>query len=1313
MSTPDSLLSKPVAARPQQTDITRALLRTASERTSLVDMLMLQVRCRSEEIAVCDDTSALRYSDLAEYAARLAARLKRAGVGAGSRVGLFADSSADMMAGLWGILFSGGAYLPLGTDYPVDRLTYMIRDAGVDVIVTQDKLRGRLAEMILPGVTVITLDALDAVPSGEDSDCLCGPAMLEDDLAYMIYTSGTTGAPKGVGISHAAILNQLTWLQTEQKLRVGEVILQKTPVSFDAAQWELLAVCCGVRVVMGRPGVYRDPEALIEQVKQHGVTMLQGVPTLLQALVDLPAFENCTTLTSLFSGGEALTRKLATRIFEAHPGCRLVNLYGPTECTINATAQTVDPAGLETGPEMIPIGQPAANTSCWVLDENLQPVAEGVSGELYIGGRQLANGYHNRDELTAERFITWISPAGGMPLRLYKTGDLVRRNPDGGLQFQGRADNQVKFRGYRIELDEIRLAIENHDWVKAAGVFIKPHARTGQPVLAAGIELNPREAPLMDQGNAGAHHHSKKSRLQVRAQLSGAGLRSAAETEGRKTYALAGKEADAAQRQLAFARKTYRFYEGGEVSAEDVLSVLTQQEQPASGTGGLEQLSAQDLGYLLRWLGQFTSAERLLPKHAYASPGALNATQVYVELANVAGFEPGYYYYHPARHELVLTAPRPASAAPVMQLHFVGKFPAIEPVYKNNIREVLEFETGHILGLMDHILPAHGLGIGAGTDAPDALPHLHCGPGHVYIAGYAVTAHADRQTALPVDFYVQAHGSKVSGLAPGHYAYRDGGLQPFSRHIMEQRHVIAINQRVYQRASGMISMVSRDAERWHAYIDLGRSLQRVQQNSCRIGTMSSGYSSKSGNDLVAATRLKEILNEHGLASGACYSAVFGKVSAEQMAHEGMHEDSVHMEGPAELIRRDLQSLLPDYMVPSKLALVPSMPYSASGKVDVNALKAFPEFDDAAAEREIIKPRNDTETALAEIWCAQIGLEDVSVQDDFFEIGGDSLKAVKLVQGINRAFDTSLPVQVLFEDTTIEALARRLTDGGAGSGLSRAVPLKKGAGSPVFCWPGLGGYPMNLRHLARALDTPRPVIGVQASGVNPGEQVCGSIQDMAARDAELIREAQPEGPYTLWGYSFGARVAYETAYQLEQAGCEVAELTLIAPGSPELPGGDPVRADEASLFRDASFLTILYSVFSQTIAPERVAPVIETVSDLDGFAAYIAAEKPDLDPGTILRITRLVAQTYAPEYGLQIEQRQVAAPVRLFKAAGDNLSFLEEATRTLAVPAPVHALAADHYELLKPGGVSELAAAIRRHVPAWQPARPETRNLQEA
>ncbi len=533
MTVPQVLRAHPAELTPPRTQALRALVHATSARTSLVDMLLLLVRYHGDEIAVCDDSGALRYSDLVDRAARLASQLNRAGVGPDARVGLFAEPSIDMMVGLWGILFSGGAYLPLAADYPIERLTYMIRDAGIEVIVTQQSLSSRLAEMILPGIRIVTLDNLPESWDEEDMYDFEVPTLLGSSLAYMIYTSGTTGAPKGVCISHAAILNQLAWLQTEQKVRIGEVILQKTPVSFDAAQWELLAVCCGVRVVMGRPGIYRDPPALIEQIRRHRVTMLQGVPTLLQALVDIPEFEQCITLTSLFSGGEALTRKLAARIFEAKPDCRLVNLYGPTECTINTTSFTVDPSALDHAPEVIPIGRAVANTACYVLDEQMNPVKDGETGELHIGGAQLADGYYNRNELTAQRFVDWIDRTSGVCHRVYKTGDLVRRDVDGTLHFHGRADNQVKFRGYRIELDEIRVAIENHDWVKSAGVFVKEHPRTGQPVLAAGIELNSREAQLMDQGAAEAHHQSKSSRLQVRAQLANGGLRPDADLNAR------------------------------------------------------------------------------------------------------------------------------------------------------------------------------------------------------------------------------------------------------------------------------------------------------------------------------------------------------------------------------------------------------------------------------------------------------------------------------------------------------------------------------------------------------------------------------------------------------------------------------------------------------------------------------------------------------------------------------------------------------------------------------------------------------------
>ncbi|OLP58959.1 hypothetical protein BJF93_22975 [Xaviernesmea oryzae] len=1271
------------------------LLGFPSIAKSPVGMLLAQSIYRGDELAVCDDTHGLRYRDLVRQSDKLGRLLSSSGMGPGDNVGLFVEASTDMMIGLWGILFAGSAYVPLSTDYPLDRLAYMIKDAGLKVIVTQDRLRSKLSEMILPGVTLISLDDLSAIRD-DDIDGPSAPIQNDVDPVYMIYTSGTIGAPKGVNISLASIVNQLSWLESVHGLQAGEVILQKTPISFDAAQWELLAVCCGALVIVGRPGIYRDPPALIQQIRQHRVTILQGVPTLLQALVDHPEFEQCQTLSKIFSGGEALTRKLAARIFEARPNCRLVNLYGPTECTINAASYNVDPLGIEEMREVIPIGRPVLNTFCFVLDSDLREVKTGETGELYIGGAQLATGYHNRKELTAERFIFWNNPAMGGTFRLYRTGDLVERDSSGIMHFHGRADNQVKFRGYRIELDEVRVAIENHDWVKSAGVFVKPHPRTGQPMLAAAIELNPREAQLMDQGNAGAHHQSKKSRLQVRAQLSAAGLRDTVELENHRAIDLPGAQATSAQRALAFSRKTYRFFEGREIAIGDVIGLLSSNEHTGKPADDPVFLDVKVLGHVLRYLGQFSSAERLLPKYTYASPGALYATQFYIEVTSIEGLDDGYYYYHPSLHKLFHIAPPSDANGIPLRLHFVGKVSAIEPVYKNNIREVLEFETGHILGVLDHILPELGFGVGTGHYMEDAIRHLSCGADHVYLAAFDIVPYSERQVDLPVDIYVQAHGDRIHGLPQGQYSYRNNVLTPISRHLIEQRHVIAINQRVYSRASGMVSLVSLSPDHWSAYIDLGRVLQRLQQNRHHIGLMSSGYSSKTGHDLAAALRLRDILSEQGEEALVSYTALFGSVSEAQIYHEGMHEDAVHMEGPAELIRKDLQTSLPDYMVPSKLVLVPSMPLSPSGKVDVKALQELPQFADNDAEREVIAPRNEIEIRLARIWSEELDIEELSIRDDFFDLGGDSLQAVQLVLSINRLLGVELPVQVLFECSTIEALAERLGANEPKQSYSRAVILKKGIGRPIFCWPGLGGYPMSLRHLAAALDTPRPFIGIQAEGVNAGENICDSIQEMSARDAALIRQVQPDGPYSLWGYSFGARVAYETAWHLEQAGQKVAEIILIAPGSPQLATGDPLRKEPDALFLDPSFLTILYSVFAQTIDHSRVAPMLGAVRDKNTFVEFVSAEKPELDVNLIVRITQLVTKIYTPGFGSRLEKRTLSSPVRLFKARGDSTSFVEtaaEALRGSVVNVPV---APDHYKILKPGGVEELIHVIHRY-----------------
>ncbi|MFE0581321.1 amino acid adenylation domain-containing protein [Streptomyces sp. NPDC058874] len=1280
---------------------------------SLTDLLRAQVRWHPDRTAVECGPERLTFRELGRYSAEAAAYLRGLGVGRGDCVGLFVEPSLDLMTGVWGILAAGGAYLPLSPDYPEERLRYMVEDARVCVVFTQERLRERLERIAPPGTTVVTLrDVLNSA-AGDTGKTWRESGLglpAEDDPAYVIYTSGSTGKPKGVMVEHRAIVHQMNWLRTAHGLDENRIVLQKTPASFDAAQWEILAPACGSRVVMGAPGIHRDPEGLMRTVDAYGVTTLQCVPTLLQALLDTEEFGRCTSLTQLFSGGEALSRNLARLLLDTLPDCSLVNLYGPTECTINASSYRVERADVESGPQSVPIGSPVDGMRFHILDPSRSPVAAGEIGELYIGGVQLARGYLHRPDLTAERFVD--DPERG---RLYRTGDLAYGNADGSVQFAGRADSQVKLRGFRVELDEIRLAVESHDWVRNAAVIVKDDPRTGFQNLVACVELSPREAALMDQGRHGTHHQSKASKLQVRAQLAAAGCRDTDDVAARASVALPGAEPTPEQRRRVFARKTYRFFEGGDVTEDDILRLLDEDREDRTAARPPREpagLGFGELGEILRYFGRFLSEERLLPKYGYASPGALNATQLYLELAGGPAEVPdGLYYYHPLEHRLVLMGPPAGSAAPRVRLHFLGRTSAIEPVYKNNIREVLQIEAGHMVGLFDEVLPHHGLAVRELDFTPGTKERLDCADEDHYLGGFEVVpaGQGDRDAAA-LDVYVQAHPGRVPGLPGGQYRYRHGSaggggaLERVADDLVRKRDVIAINQAVYERASFGITVFGAAERGWLGYLDLGRKLQRLQMNCLDLGFMSSGYSSETGEDLPAAKRMAALLPVAGRPS---YFFVGGRVSEEQWHSEGMKEDTVHMRGPAEMIRDDLVTFLPDYMVPNRVVVLDALPLTANGKIDVRALANSEATDVTGSDRPFVPPRTRTEKRIGDIWMKVMKRDTVSVQDDFFASGGNSLMAVALVNRVNRELGGSLPLQALFDAPTVEQLALRVAGGGAQEGtdqdVARLVRLRDGedeadGAAPVFCWPGLGGYPMNLRLLGDRLGLGRPFVGVQAYGTNEGETPYATIREMAERDVHAIRQVQPSGPYTLWGYSFGARVAFEAAHQLEQAGERVENLFLIAPGAPE------VRADAAAVhghepsYRNRAFVTILFSVFAGRISGPLLEECLRTATDDESFAAFVAGAFPGLDGELVRRIVRIVRLTYEFTYTFpELRGRRIAAPVTLFKARGDDNSFIESA-RGYAVREPaVVTLDTDHYALLRDPGVDELVHVIRRRL----------------
>ena len=1249
----------------------------------LAALLRRQARLRPDAAALTGAAGTVSFGELVRAADRVAGHLRHLGVGPDRRVGLFVDPSPELITSAWGIVLAGAAYLPLAPDYPPDRVRFMIEDSGASVVVCPQRLRSALVEVAPTGTPVVTVEEASRFPAPGGP----GPGPGPTDLAYVVYTSGSTGRPKGVMIEHRSIANQMHWLRAAQGLGPGTVVLQKTPISFDAAQWEILAPACGATVVIAAPGVHRDPAALLETVRRYGVTALQAVPTLLRALLATGGLADCDSLRQLFSGGETLTPKVAAQLLDALPGRTLVNLYGPTECTINASAHRVERDALRDGGP-VPIGVPVRGTWFRVLDENRSPVPPGEVGELYVGGVQVARGYLGRPDLDAAAFVT--DPLGTGPgARLYRTGDLVRRRPDGPVEFVGRTDNQVKLRGHRIELDEVRLGIEAHDWVRAAGVVVRQDPRTG-PHLTAFLELNPTEAALMDQGDHGAHHLSKESRLQIRAQLSNPGCRD--DVHRRTVLDLPGRLAPAQQRRRVFARKTYRFFEGGEVTAADLLRVLDRRAAVAASRP-VARLDLDGLAGILRYFGQFRSGERLLPKYGYASPGSLYATQLYLEVEGIAGLAPGSYYYFPVEHQLVLIGRRPPSGHSRLRVHLVGRRRAIELVYRKNVLEVLEMEAGHMAGLFDEILPEHGLGLRAVDPDPAVLAGLDTAAEDHHLGSFEVAPAAEAGGPDPVDLYVQTRDGGIVDLPAGLYRHRSGALDRVGDEIVLKKHVVAINQQAYERSRFGITIMSRRTGDG-GHLALGRRLQRLMMNDTGLGFMSAGYSSNSGHDLPSATRMAAILDARGEDGGPSYFCVGGRVSEEQVRSEGMKEDAVHVQGPAELIRDDLRRFLPDHMMPGRVTVVDALPLTANGKVDLRALEALAAAADAALpDRPVTAPRTDTEARVAALWRADLGQDVVSVHDDFFASGGNSLVAVALVNRINAEFDSALPLQVLFEAGTIAKLADRL-DGVAAVRSSRLVPLHTaGRRSPVYCWPGLGGYPMNLRRLAARTGLDRPFYGVQAYGVNDGELPYRTVEEMAAADVELIRRRQPEGPYTLWGYSFGARVAFEAAHQLERSGASVERLVLIAPGAPRVGAGGPAGRPS---YRNGTYLTVLYSVFAGTISGPEVAECVRTVTDEDGFVAFVTALFPELAPDLVRRIVRIVELTYGFRYAAgDLAARRIEAPVTVLRARGDEPSFLDSAAGQFAADPTVWDLSADHYSLLRPPGTDELTGAVHR------------------
>ncbi|HYG65328.1 MAG TPA: amino acid adenylation domain-containing protein, partial [Thermoanaerobaculia bacterium] len=455
-----------------------------------------------DSVAVDSDTGSLTYGELARRARALARRLQEAGVGPESRVGVCLGRSPEMVVALLAILRSGGAYVPLDPGYPRERLDFMLRDAGVRVLVARAPLPPALPDVSQARITLIDPNARVEMAG------VAGISGGGDRLAYVMYTSGSTGTPKAVGVPHRAVARLVRRQNGYARFGPDEVWLQLAPVSFDASTLEIWgALLHGGRLAVAPAGVL-SLEELGHTLSRHGVTSLWLTAGLFHQLVD-HRLEALRPVRQLLAGGEALSVPHVRRVLEALPGTRLVNGYGPTEnTTFTCCHPLAGPADLGAPLQTVPLGRPIGHTRVHILDRQDLAVPLGVAGELCTGGDGLARGYLGRPELTAAVFVP--DPFGKPGERLYRTGDRARLLPDGRVEFLGRLDQQVKLRGFRIEPGEVEARLSQHPAILQSAVVVRED-EPGDRRLVAYVVQDPGFRP--ESGDAGAEQVSQWSAL--------------------------------------------------------------------------------------------------------------------------------------------------------------------------------------------------------------------------------------------------------------------------------------------------------------------------------------------------------------------------------------------------------------------------------------------------------------------------------------------------------------------------------------------------------------------------------------------------------------------------------------------------------------------------------------------------------------------------------------------------------------------------------------------------------------------------------
>ncbi len=1031
-----------------------------------------QVEQTPDAFALVFEEKKITYQELNKRSNQLAHYLQKLGVGEDVLVGLCVERSFDMVIGMLGILKAGGAYVPLDPTYPPERLSFMLGDAQVPVILTQQRWVNRLETQNSP---LIFLDK-DWETITQESEENPNSNVTANNLAYVIYTSGSTGKPKGVEIEHRALLNLVFWHQKTFAVSPLDRVTQIAGVAFDACGWEIFPyLSAGASIYFPDEETRLSPEKLRDWLVSKAIT-ISFVPTPLAEKLLLLDWSNQAALRILLTGGDKLHQyPLAESPFQ------VINNYGPTENTVVTTSGQVF---VTNQADIAPaIGRPIANTQVYILDKHLQPVPIGVPGELYIAGDGLARGYLNSPDLTAEKFIA--NPFSNQPkARLYKTGDLVRYRQDGNIEFLGRLDEQVKIRGYRIELGEIEAVLNQHPAVLQTVVMTRENE--GEKRLVAYVALNAeynsqqeqiQQTPLQDE-----------QVLQWQMLYNETYNTPAADCD--PTFNIIGWNSSYTNQPIPV--EQMREWVNNQV--DQILALQPSRVlEIGCGTGLLlfriaphctkycgTDFSPASLNYIQKQLAQMPQVT-LFEKMAADFQGVEAQAFDAVILNSVVQYFPSIEYLIRVLEGAVqATAPSGfIFIGDIRSLPLLEAFHASVQLYQTEpsltheqLQQQVQMQIFQETELV--IDPAFF------TALKQRLPQIS----HVQIQlmrgryhneltqfRYNVILHIGGETDPPNPPYQggleKASSQKSSdkqGLENPPFQGGQGGSQCLNWQdnnltvatvrqllIENQLEILGITNVPNARVMAAVKTAEwlSGAEEFKTVGQMREALQRYQN----LGVDPEDF-------YALAKQLPYNVDISWSDSGSegRYNVVFLKQGASKQrtifphsTHARPWQSYANNPLQAKAARKLVPQLqthvaekVPEYMVPSAFVVLESLPLTPNGKVDRRALRVFDPIQPQLTGGYVV-PQTAVEQVLVKIWAEVLGVKRVGIHDNFFTLGGHSLLATQLVSRVRDAFKVELPLRSVFEAPTIAELSKvveSLKDSNVESKAPALVPLSR-------------------------------------------------------------------------------------------------------------------------------------------------------------------------------------------------------------------------------------------------------------------------------